>query len=191
MTRKKTDNDYIDQFHEYGIYIPTRTIKLDLDGEGDDVSLGHLAASRLIKNLAVLEAINQDPITIKMNCDGGSVIDGLAMYDAIQACKSHVTIEVLGSAQSMAAIVLQAADDRAMYPFSRLMLHDGELSTSGPQIEVEREIDTEKFWRARMNKLVADRCGMKPARVARKVAHGWFLTAEQALDEKLIDRIIV
>jgi len=58
-------------------------------------------AESLIKNLVILENINKEPITIIMNNIGGDVYHGIAIYDAIKACESRVTIKVFGSAQSM------------------------------------------------------------------------------------------
>jgi ATP-dependent Clp protease, protease subunit len=191
---RKTDLDNIAQFHEYGIYVPGRTIKLDLDGSDSDdptsVEVGPATASKLIKNLIALDSINHEPITIIMNCPGGNVVDGLAIYDAICASKSHVTIQVLGEASSMGAFILQAADHRQMYPFSRLMLHDGSISVAGNHVDVEKSIEHEKYWRFRMYKMLEHRTGVSSQYWKRKMQTDWFLSAEQALKEKLIDEII-
>lgn len=190
MTRRKTDSDAIDQFHEYGIHVPSRTIKfdLDIDDEGG-VDVGPQAASKIIKNLTILESINSEPITIIMNCPGGHVIDGLAIYDAILACKSHITIKVLGQASSMGAWILQAADERVAYPFSRFMLHEGFNAVEGHAIDVEKAVEHDKYWRYRFYKILSDRCGKATKYWQRKIARDWFLNADQALAEKLIDRI--
>lgn len=125
---KKINRDEIDRLHDYGIYIPTRTIFMG--SESYDIEQGEsgcdgFMAERIIKNLHVLESISIDPITILMNNIGGDEYHGFAIYDAIQACKSHVTIRVFGHAMSMGSIILQAADDRIMAPTSRQMIHYG------------------------------------------------------------------
>ncbi len=189
MTRRTTSDD-ISNFHEYGIHVPSRTIKLDLDHADDGVEVGPDTAAKLIKNLVILETLNKDPITIKMNCPGGNVIDGLAIYDAISAAQSHVTIEVFGEASSMGAWILQAADERVMYPFSRMMLHEGPNAVEGHGIDVEKSVEHDKYWRFRFYKILSDRCGKSSKYWQRKIARDWFLNAEQALAENLIDRIM-
>jgi ATP-dependent Clp protease, protease subunit len=191
MTRNKNNTDAVDQFHEYGLHIPSRTIKFELDtDESGAVEVGPVSAATMIKNLLILEHINAEPITIIMNCPGGSVTDGLAIYDAISAAKSHITIKVLGEASSMGAWILQAADERVAYPFSRIMLHEGPNSVEGHAIDVEKAVDYDKLMRFKFYKILEQRCGKTSRYWARKIARDWFLTAEQALEENLIDRII-
>lgn len=125
---KRVNRDDVDKFHDYSIYIPTRTIymgsedfSIDLGESGTD----GLMAERVIKNLAILESMSKEPITILMNNIGGDEYHGFATYDAIRACQSPVTIQVMGHAMSMGSIILQAADERIMAPTSRQMIHYG------------------------------------------------------------------
>src|SRR5688572_25841186 len=108
MSKRHTRDD-IDKFHDYNIYIPTRTLYMGSEYTDDTGESGvdALMASRFLKNLSILEAINQEPITIIMNNPGGDWFHGVAIYDAIKAAKSHVTIKVLGMAMSMGAVILQ------------------------------------------------------------------------------------
>lgn len=190
---KRSNLDEIELFHEKGLHIPTRTIKFDQDDVeegGPGVEIGPLAMSRLLKNLHVLTTMSHDPINIIMVSGGGSVIDGIAIFDAIRCNPCHITISVLGQASSMAAIILQAADHRVCYPFSRLMLHDGDDGYIGHPRNFERNAEEGKIYRLRMYEILAARTGKPKAYWARKISFDYYLSAEQALAEKLIDEII-
>jgi len=94
--------------------------------DGDDSGVDAIMAERVIKALCLLDQTDA-PIIIIMNNPGGDWYHGMAIYDAIKACKSHVTIKVLGMAMSMGAVILQAADTRVMSPNARFMMHYGTM----------------------------------------------------------------
>lgn len=189
---RRNNNDEIELFHEHGLHIPSRTIKLDQDELLEDagVTIGPKTASRLIKNLHVLTHISKEPITILMNSPGGSVADGMAMFDAIKYNPCHITIIVLGEACSMAPIILQAADHRLAYPFSRFMLHEGETGYAGHSRDFEKNAEEGKVLRLMTYKILSERTGKKSSYWARKLSRDWFLSAQEALEEGLIDEII-
>ena len=126
----KIIRDDIDRFFQYGIDISTRTIYMGSHSAYDDGDSGvdHEMAEAVVKALHILDtqAPNGDkPITIIMNNPGGGEYHGLAIFDAIKACKNHVVVKVFGYAMSMGSIILQAADERIMAPNSRFMIHYG------------------------------------------------------------------
>lgn len=182
----------IEIFHERGIHISSRTIKLDQEPDDDEDSPGISAKtlSKLSKNLHVLNLISNDPITIVMNSGGGDVDSGYGIFDLIKASRSPVTIQVIGQASSMAMIILQAATVRQAYPFSRFMLHDGSLSADGNTRDVEALIEFNKIDRFRAYKIFQNRTGRPISYWNRRLQKDYFLTAEQALEEGLIDEII-
>src|ERR1044072_205052 len=102
--------------HAYGLYLPKRTMIIGA------VEAGEFAKVQM--NLLILSQ-SPDPVTIILNCDGGSAIDGLAIFGAISGLANHVTIHVRGEASSMGAVILQAGDHRSADPEAVLMLHDG------------------------------------------------------------------
>lgn len=131
---KKSLKDEIDHFFDKDIYTPSRTVYLGSASysitEGESGTDGAMA-ERLIKALHLLEADAPEgdkPIVIIMNNPGGDFYHGLAIYDAIKACKNHVTIKVFGQAMSMGAVILQAADHRILAPNARIMIHYGSMS---------------------------------------------------------------
>ena len=146
MTHHKTDGrstyrrefPAVDYAHEYDIDIEKRDIFLfgredyahwesDLGEPGVEWTM----ANRFIKNIRILQSISSDPILIHMKTCGGDWIEGMAIYQAIKSCPTHVTILNYTHARSMSSLILQAADWRAMLPYSEFMYHDGTMSTDG------------------------------------------------------------
>jgi ATP-dependent Clp protease protease subunit len=124
MANRKLNNDDVEHFIDNDLYIPTRTVYVGPTGE--DAETNVLMAERAIKILHILDSKSDDPIEVLMINPGGSFDDGMAIYDAIQLCRSPITIKVFGYAYSMAAVILQAADERLLAPNAKLMIHYGE-----------------------------------------------------------------
>ncbi len=112
-----TFKDYIDQFCNHGIFIPTKTI--NLSGDVDE-ALYDMA----ICGLHALDSKTGE-ITIKLMSDGGSVAIARGIVDLIRGCKNRVTVICYGEVSSAGTIILQAADHRVMSENSKLMLHVG------------------------------------------------------------------
>lgn len=94
------------------------------DWDGNESGVEFAMSGRMIKALHFMD-VTLEPITIIMNNPGGDYYHGMAIYDSIQACKSHVTIRATGYAMSMGSIILQAADERVLTPNARVMIHYG------------------------------------------------------------------
>lgn len=133
---KRAQKDFIDQLHDYSLYIPTRTIYIGSESSSDvgidsgESGVDHILAERFIKNMHLLESISKEPITIILNNPGGDWYHGIAIYDAIKSSECYVTIIVYGHAMSMGSVILQAADKRIMAPNARLMIHYGYMGMS-------------------------------------------------------------
>ena len=111
----------IELWLDHGILWPKKC--MDISGE-----ITQELAQSVIKRLHLLDSTKQDTkITILLNSEGGDTAQGLAIYDAIKNCISHVEIIVNGECYSVAAWILQAADTRRMMPNSKLMVHVGEF----------------------------------------------------------------
>ena len=125
-----TFKDYIDQFCNHGIFIPTKTI--NLSGDVDE-ALYDMA----ICGLHALDSKTGD-ITIKLMSDGGSVAIARGIYDLIRGCKNRVRIICYGEVSSAGSIILQAGDTRIMSTNSKLMLHIG---NEGVPVDHPRNVD--------------------------------------------------
>lgn len=190
--------DDVDKFHDYSLYIPQRTIymgseefSLELGESGTD----GLMAERTIKNLMILEGLSSDPITIVMNNIGGDEYHGFAIYDAIKACKSHVTIKVFGHAMSMGSIILQAADLRIMSPTSRQMLHYGTWGINDhaktTQKWAEEGLRIDRWMEDMYLHRIREKQPRFPIQKLKKMLdHDTFLTADESVALGLCDRVL-
>ena len=93
----------------------------------DDFEISSSSASDIIKAIKILEKINNEDITIHFGCSGGNIEWGLAIYDAIHTCNCIIKIIGYGHLYSMAAIILQAADQRTLMPNCSIMIHFGSI----------------------------------------------------------------
>ena len=195
---RRLNRDDIDKFHDFNIYIPKRMIymgSMDVDAEHGESGCDGAMAENVIKNLSILEGLNSDPITIIMNNIGGDEYHGLAIYDAVKACKSHVTIQVLGHAMSMGSIILQAADERIMAPNSRQMIHYGTWGVhdhSKTTQQWAREGQKIDDW---MEEMYLERIRQKNPDFKKRILknmldHDTFLTAKESVSVGLADKVM-
>lgn len=119
--------DDIDKFYDYDLHPGTRTVYMGsvADDEEGETGTDYQMAERVIKALHILDAQADREITVIMNNLGGCWYHGMAIFDAIKSCRSHVTIRGTGHVMSMGSIILQAADKRVITPNSRVMIHFG------------------------------------------------------------------
>jgi len=135
----KLTKDDIEHFMDNDIYLPTRTIWVGSNSSDEEGESGvdYVMAERTVKVLHILDNYDtgsrsgEKPIHIMTNNIGGDPVHGMAIYDAIEGCKNHVTIKVYGHSMSMGSIILQAADKRTMTRNSKIMIHYGEFGVSG------------------------------------------------------------
>jgi len=116
----KTDNTEL--LHDYGIYVPRRTIELIGDINIEMFQL-------IWRNLHILDA-STGTINIILNTTGGDTYAALAIYDAIKGCKNLVRGMIYGECSSSGSIIFQSFDERCMSPNSFQMMHVGEDSTA-------------------------------------------------------------
>ena len=132
-------------------------------------------------------------IEIVFNSPGGSVTDGLALYDFILATRRRghkVTTVALGLAASMAGILLQAGDVRVMGAESWLMIHEAAFGTSGKTGEVEDMVEWVKKVQDRILDIFALRSNMTKQQIKTKWRRkDWWLSSEEALVNGLVDEV--
>ena len=134
--------------HAHGIDLENREVHLqgvdDAATDDDEPGVEFIMANRLIKNLRILETSGDGPILIHMKTCGGYASEGFAIYSAIQACESRVTIVNYTHARSMSGVILQAADNRVMMPPSSFMWHHGTNEVDGHTIAVRSQVRFDK-----------------------------------------------
>lgn len=199
MKNLKLDN--IDKFYEIDLYIPTRTLFIgSVEGQdAEEVGTDFRMAERVIKGLHVLDSQNDSPIRIIMNNIGGDEYHGMAIYDAIRRCRSHVTMEVAGHAMSMGSVILQAADRRLMTENSRFMMHYGTPILSHPDLHVKQQDswqEEDKKFRKWMEDLYLDKIREAKPRFKRERLQHWLdfdkiLWPREAVEFGLVDEVLM
>ena len=189
---KRRSQDDLYYWYESHLDKATRTIYAGLStSQEDSPQVDSVTASWVIKGLHILKNSYEPhkPINILLNTPGGSVEDGMAIYDAIKACPCEVHIEVFGQASSMGSIILQAGDYRTAHPNTTIMLHDGDLNFDGHARNFEAYADFNKKQRKIAYKIFEETTG-RPAKFWEEMHQSdiW-LTAEEALTYGLIDKI--
>lgn len=133
---KRINRDDCDKLFDYGFYIPTRTIYI-----GSATGIDAAAAELAIKGLHILDATSAAPLTVILNTEGGDWTHGLAIYDAIKACRSPVTVRGTGAVMSAGSVIMQAGDHRVLTPSATVMIHYGTDEVSGHGKDVQRWTD--------------------------------------------------
>lgn len=133
----RLNRDDVDKLFDYGIYIPTKTI-ITVGSTDEEV------ASNLLKGLHLLDSLNDLPITIHLNNTGGDEYHGMAIFDAIRACKSKIIIVAHGNVMSMGSIIFQAADERVMAPNAKQMIHYGTPILADPEMHAKSQYNWTK-----------------------------------------------
>lgn len=140
-----------------------------------------------------------DPISIEMphiqvllSTYGGSVYDGLSLYDAIKGSKTEVDVTCFGKIMSMGIIIMLAAKNRRAYRNTTFMIHEMSSISIGKVADMEDELNETK----RLNKILFDIIKNETEITKKKLDEiyekkkDWFLTAEEALELGLITEII-
>jgi ATP-dependent Clp protease protease subunit len=150
-------------------------------------------ANIIIAQLLFLQAENPDrDINIYINCPGGSVYSGLAIYDTMQYLTAPVATICMGMAASMGAFLLAAGTPgkRSALPNSRIMIHQPSGGSQGTASDIEIQAREVLFARERLNQLLSDHTGQSVEQVGEDVDRDRYMSPAEAVDYGLIDRII-
>ena len=159
---------------------------------GSEVNDG--IANSLVAQMLYLDSEDSSkPIYLYINFPGGSVTAGLAIFDTIQYVKSEVVTICVGLAASMGAFLLAAGTKgkRVALPHSRIMIHQPLGGTSRRQAS-DIEIEAREILRMKdmLNHSLADMSGQTFEKIEKDTDRDYFLSAQEAKDYGLIDRVI-
>ena len=159
---------------------------------GSEVNDG--IANSLVAQMLYLDSEDSSkPIYLYIHSPGGSVTAGLAIYDTIQYVKSEVVTICVGLAASMGAFLLAAGTKgkRVALPHSRIMIHQPLGGTSRRQAS-DIEIEAREILRMKemLNRSLADMSGQSFEKIEKDTDRDYFLSAEEAKEYGLIDRVI-
>ena len=150
-------------------------------------------ASLVVAQLLYLEA--QDPdkdIQFYINSPGGSVTDGMAIYDTMQYIKCDVSTICIGMAASMGAFLLSsgAKGKRLALPNAEIMIHQPSAGTQGQITDMAIHLKRLEIIKKRMNHILADNTGKPLEVVTADCERDNFMSADEAMAYGLIDKVI-
>ena len=150
-------------------------------------------ASLIVAQLLYLEA--QDPdkdIQFYINSPGGSVTDGMAIYDTMQYIKCDVSTICVGMAASMGAFLLSSGTKgkRLALPNAEIMIHQPSAGTQGQITDMAIHLKRLEVIKKRLNAILADTTGRSVEEITAACERDNFMTAEEAVAYGLIDKVI-
>lgn len=150
-------------------------------------------ASLVVAQMLFLEA--QDPtkdISFYINSPGGSVTAGMAIYDTMQYIKCDVSTICIGMAASMGAFLLSAGTKgkRIALPHSEIMIHQPLGGAQGQASDIKIRAELILRTRDMLNKILSENTGKPIEQIEKDTDRDNFMTAQQALEYGIIDRII-
>ncbi|HET7635992.1 MAG TPA: ATP-dependent Clp endopeptidase proteolytic subunit ClpP [Burkholderiales bacterium] len=152
------------------------------------------SANLIVAQLLFLESENPDKdISFYINSPGGSVSAGFAIYDTMQFVKPDVSTLCVGQAASMGALLLAAGakGKRFCLPNSRVMIHQPLGGFQGQASDVEIHAREILFLKGRLNEILARHTGQDIARIEKDTDRDNFLSAQQAVEYGLVDKMLM
>ena len=135
---------------------------------------------------------DKDPIYLYINCPGGSVIAGLALFDTINMIKSKVVTVNVGLAASMASFLLAAGSkgNRLALPHSRIMIHQPMGGAQGQAEDIK--VEAAQILRIKDNlvKMYSQMTGQTQEQIIRDLDRDNFMSAQEACEYGLIDMVV-
>ena len=158
-----------------------------------DEEVNSATASIVVAQLLYLES--QDPtkdISLYINSPGGSVTDGFAIYDTMKYIKCDVSTICMGMAASMGAFLLSAGTKgkRIALPNSTIMIHQPLGGYKGQATDMEIHTKYMLDIKARLNQILSDNTGKPLDVIKNDTERDNFMTAQQAMEYGLIDKVI-
>jgi len=153
----------------------------------------------VISNLIVAQLLfleGEDPekdIQMYINCPGGIVTDGMAVYDTMQYIKSQISTICVGQASSMAALLLAAGTKgkRFALPHARILIHQPMGGAQGQATDVDIQAKEIIRMREQVNKLLSKHTGQTLAKIEKDTDRDFFMSANEAKVYGIVDDVLV
>jgi ATP-dependent Clp protease protease subunit len=176
---------------EEWVHIYTRLIRERIIFLGEEID--DTIANEIIAIMLYLDS--EDPgkdIYIYLNSPGGMVTSGLAIYDTMQHIKSDVVTICTGLAASMGSFLLAGGTKgkRMALPHSRIMIHQPSGGTRGQASDIEIEAKEILRIRHQLNEIYAHNTGKPLSKIEKDMDRDFFMSAQEAKEYGLIDRVI-
>ena len=211
MTSQKPNNTIpsdISEAHDNDIIVASREIFLHGEiVEGEDTGINSRISNRFLKNLQILENINNTPIIIHQYSIGGEWESGMMLYDIIKQSSTPFVFVCHGLAASMGSLIPQAVYKKGIrltMPNCYWLIHEGEQSMSGTVKQVQSYFEFSKLHKSHMYNIYSSVCfetgerfkDMSKAKtkafIRRKLEskEDWWLTAEEAVTHGFVDGVV-
>lgn len=149
-------------------------------------------------NLVVAQLLHlayEDPkadISLYINSPGGSVYDGLAIYDTMQFIKPDVATYGIGLQASMGAFLLSSGTKgkRHALPNARVMIHQPSSGTSGKITDQEITLREGIYLKKRLNEILAKNTGQKLSKIEKDVDRDFWMSAEESVKYGIVDKVV-
>ncbi|MCR4589745.1 MAG: ATP-dependent Clp protease proteolytic subunit [Lachnospiraceae bacterium] len=153
----------------------------------DDMALSVISQMLYLDNQAKGEKIN-----LYINSPGGSVSDGLAIYDTMRTLESPVSTVCFGHAASMAAVLLSGGKkgERVLLPHSEVMIHQPSGGVEGQTEDILIAADHIKSLREELNSILAENCGKPLEEIVRATDRDHWMKADEAVAYGIADMVI-
>jgi ATP-dependent Clp protease protease subunit len=173
----------------YDIY--SRLLKDRIIFLGDHID-EHTANLIVAQILFLANEDSKKDIIIYINSPGGSVYDGLAIYDTMQYVKCDIQTVGVGLQASMGAFLLSSGTKgkRLMLPHSKVMIHQPSSDTKGKVTDMEIDLKEGLALKKLLNEILAKNTGQPISRIEKDVDRDYWMTAEEAKKYGLVDKVI-
>jgi ATP-dependent Clp protease protease subunit len=188
MISQEQLNSYT-QFFDYDLHLDNREIFIkEITDETAEV---------VLKGLSILSTLPGKDTLFTINSPGGAVYAGLAIYDAIKSCPTHTVIYGTGYVMSIASVIFQAADIRAITPTTSFMLHYG--CTGADDATHSQDFIKDAQEELRLNKLIEniylEKIRAKHPKftlraLREKMKFNWYLSAQEVVKWGLADAVV-
>ena len=173
---------------EYAYDLYSRMLKdriIFLSGEIND-SLANIVISELL----YLDNQNNEDIYLYINSPGGSITAGMSVYDTMNFINSKVITIGLGMCASMAAFLLSSGNTRYALPNTEIMIHQPIGGAQGQATDIKIAAERIIKLKSKLNKILAKNTKQNISKITKDTERDNFLSAEEALEYGLIDKII-
>jgi len=152
--------------------------------------IDEISAQMTIMQLLYLDSISNEPIKLYINSVGGVCTDGLAIIDTMHIIKSPVHTISMGLSASMGALILSQGDKRLALPNAEIMIHQPLGGAYGQASDITIQADNILKMKHKLTKMLADNSFMTYEEMELLCDRDTFLSADEALELGLIDKII-
>lgn len=133
---------------------------------------------------------SNEPIRVVINSTGGDVNSGSEIYTMLKEYKGHVTVDIVGIAASISAVIAMAGDTVRISPTAQLMIHEVSTITRGDSSAHKKTISTLEQINDSIAKVYQKKTGKSLETIRRLMAKDTWMTAQQALSDGFVDEIM-